>query len=151
MKTKSIIKRDRITREVVSKVLRRIRTERDLTQSQIVRRAEKYYVDGFGKLLESQISDFEKGRTTPSLGALLNLLAGCSPEGEVDFSIFQEALEYVLFGEDECPCDDMEEGEIALGIIEQEMRRTSQKLKSLRARVVRMDLQHEEAVLKSRN
>lgn len=49
---------------------------------------------GFGRLLESQISDFERGRTLPSIGSLLNFLAGCSRDGlKVDFAAFQRALE----------------------------------------------------------
>ena len=48
---------------------------------------------GFGGLLESQISDFERGKTLPSFGSLLLLLAACSTDGEsVDFRVLQKAL-----------------------------------------------------------
>lgn len=91
------LKRDVITPDIVAQALRLIRNKQRLTQKEVSRRAGSFSRDRFGRLLESQISDFERGRTLPSFGSLLNLLAGLSESGtEVDFSVLQEAISEVI-------------------------------------------------------
>lgn len=92
-----IVERTQITRDILASAIRHLRISGRLTQKCISKRAALFEDLGFGKLLESQISDFERGRTLPSLGSLLNLLAGCSEDGShVDFGVFQRALEIVV-------------------------------------------------------
>ena len=95
------MEREKITRELFASALRHLRTARGLTQRDVAARATAYQDQGFGRLLESQISDFERGRALPSLGSLLNLLAACSDSGaRVNFGKLQKALEAVGATED---------------------------------------------------
>lgn len=90
------MERELITRDLLAAALRYLRTARGLTQKDVARRAAVYRDQGFGRLLESQISDFERGRALPSLGSLLNFLAACSDSGsQVSFVKLQRAIETV--------------------------------------------------------
>lgn len=94
------MERTQITRDILASAIRHLRISGRLTQKSVSKRAALFEDLGFGRLLESQISDFERGRTLPSLGSLLNLLAGCSEDGtHVDFGVFQRALEIVIHHE----------------------------------------------------
>ena len=89
--------RSSITRLAIAETLRLLRTLQGLTQRQVVERAKPFCEDGFGKLLESQISDFENGKAMPTFGTLLNLISACSETGrDVDFQLLQETLEYAV-------------------------------------------------------
>ena len=96
------MKRETITRELLASALRYLRNSRGLTQRDVAKRAAVYRDQGFGRLLESQISDFERGRALPSLESLLNFLAACSESGtKVDMAAFQKAIETVGSNEGE--------------------------------------------------
>ena len=83
--------RNEITREALGSAFRYLRTSAGLTQRQVCDRATQF--EDYGKLGESQVSDFERGRIQPSLSSLLNLLAACSADGEtVDFAALQWAI-----------------------------------------------------------
>ena len=96
------MKREMLTGELLARSLRNLRSLAHLTQREIAERASRFNDFGFGRLLESQISDFERGKTLPSLGSLFNLLAACSDDAEtVDLNILQRAIAIELDTEDE--------------------------------------------------
>lgn len=87
------MKRVWFNRRRIARALRRTRRTAGLTQRQVAERSLEFEHLEMGRLLESQISDFERGRALPSLGNFLNFLAACSPEGDqVDLRAFLDSL-----------------------------------------------------------
>lgn len=134
---KGTVDRGEITPEAVAEALRLLRIRHGLTQKELAIRAREFSGEHFGKLLESQISDFERGRALPSFGSLLNLLAGYSSSGKaVDFSMLQAALTEVISSE--VGADELAEI-TSSKYMNQKLIQTEAEMKDLRTRIANME------------
>jgi len=86
------MKAEDVTREALAKALRFLRQSAGLTQRALAIRS-KSLSPPLRRVLESQVSDFERGRALPSFLTLVSMVAACSADGRtVDFSRLQDAL-----------------------------------------------------------